>query len=290
MACRAGTAVSSVAASASRIFTCESSRSQQCALLGGPHSRQFRAVVLAQVNAKRDERKSFIVSAKADAPKEALQSLSNVVTDDAVPEGHKGLHGFLYGEGGAEVHGSAVTEFKGREGEDDGNAILSFETYISPRESFKYAGVFAIFNSQGSLQYISYSRNVVSTLKSLRTRVGEEKCSSVRVKMYTEAALITRAKLEEEKQRWLESVGPAPGNSTETGLWEGAGNTVALMSEQEKIEYEEKKLKMRKAMGENLFDDVVGEDDDARTRRLKLLQVFKFPQHPFPQCGAILLC
>lgn len=22
-----------------------------------------------------------------------------------VPEGHKGLHGFLYGEGGAEVHG-----------------------------------------------------------------------------------------------------------------------------------------------------------------------------------------
>ena len=27
-----------------------------------------------------------------------------VVTDQAVPEGHKGLHGFLYGEGGAEVH------------------------------------------------------------------------------------------------------------------------------------------------------------------------------------------
>ena len=27
-----------------------------------------------------------------------------VVTDQAVPEGHKGLHGFLYGENGAEVH------------------------------------------------------------------------------------------------------------------------------------------------------------------------------------------
>ena len=27
-----------------------------------------------------------------------------VVTDQAVPEGHKGLHGFLYGEGGAELH------------------------------------------------------------------------------------------------------------------------------------------------------------------------------------------
>ena len=27
-----------------------------------------------------------------------------VVTDQAVPEGHKGLHGYLYGENGAEVH------------------------------------------------------------------------------------------------------------------------------------------------------------------------------------------
>ena len=27
-----------------------------------------------------------------------------VVTDQAVPEGHKGLHGYLYGEQGAEVH------------------------------------------------------------------------------------------------------------------------------------------------------------------------------------------
>ena len=30
--------------------------------------------------------------------------LAAVVTDQAVPEGHKGLHGFLYGEAGAEVH------------------------------------------------------------------------------------------------------------------------------------------------------------------------------------------
>ena len=40
----------------------------------------------------------------------------------------------------------------------------------------------------------------------------------------------------------------------------------------EKLEYEEKKLKMRKPMGENLYDEVEGEEEDARTRRLKLLQ------------------
>lgn len=35
-----------------------------------------------------------------------LESIGGVVTDAAVPEGHKGLHGFLYGEGGAEEHDS----------------------------------------------------------------------------------------------------------------------------------------------------------------------------------------
>ena len=289
MACRAGTAVPSLIAS--RVSSSESSIKSQCStLLGGPHSRQLRAVRLAQVLEKRGERRSLCVCAKGDASKDlTLQSLSSVVTDDAVPEGHKGLHGFLYGEGGAEVHGSAGTEFRGREGEDDGNALIALDDYVSDREGFKFAGVFAVYDASESVQYVSYSRNVVSTLKSLRSRLGLGKCSTVRVKMYTEAALITRAKLDEEKQRWLDSMGPAPGNSSDRGLWEGTGSNAAPLTEQERIEYEEKKLKMRKAMGENLFDDVAGEDDDARTRRLKLLQV-SAPCHILSQCGAILLC
>ncbi len=38
-----------------------------------------------------------------------------VVTDNSVPEGHKGLHGFLYGEGGAEVHDGADKLYMSRE-------------------------------------------------------------------------------------------------------------------------------------------------------------------------------
>jgi hypothetical protein len=34
-------------------------------------------------------------------------STPTIVTDQVVPEGHKGLHGFLYGEGGAERHESS---------------------------------------------------------------------------------------------------------------------------------------------------------------------------------------
>ena len=33
--------------------------------------------------------------------REKLQSLGGMVTDDSVPEGHKGLHGFLYGDDGS---------------------------------------------------------------------------------------------------------------------------------------------------------------------------------------------
>jgi hypothetical protein len=36
---------------------------------------------------------------------------SAVVTDNAVPEGHKGLHGFLYGERGADVHDDAEQRY-----------------------------------------------------------------------------------------------------------------------------------------------------------------------------------
>jgi hypothetical protein len=113
---------------------------------------------------------------------------------------------------------------------------------------------------------------VIVALRSHLHKLGKEKCSSVRVRVYKDAAMITRSKLEEERGKWLSALDKLPpGNSSEKDLWEGTGNGV-VMSEIEKIEYEEKKLKMRKAMGENLYDDVEGEEDDSRTRRLKLLQ------------------
>jgi len=41
-----------------------------------------------------------------------LSSMGGVMTDAAVPEGHAGLHGFLYGDGGAEAHDSAGYSFR----------------------------------------------------------------------------------------------------------------------------------------------------------------------------------
>ena len=43
------------------------------------------------------------------------------------------------------------------------------------------------------------------------------------------------------------------------------------MTEEQKAEYEEKKLKMRKAMGENLHDDVEEGDLTSEERRQRLM-------------------
>ena len=52
----------------------------------------------------------------------------------------------------------------------------------------------------------------------------------------------------------------------EKALWEAVLRP-ELMSAVELEEYEAKKLKMRKAMGENLADDVEGETLDSKQRR-----------------------
>lgn len=66
--------------------------------------------------------------------------------DDVVFEGYKGFYGFLYGEGGVEVYGFVGNKFNGVEGEDDGNVIILYEDYVFFCKSFKFVGVFVIYD------------------------------------------------------------------------------------------------------------------------------------------------
>lgn len=176
-------------------------------------------------------------------------TLGAVVTDAAVPEGHKGLHGFLYGDAGADVHDDGAA-FKVRGEEDDGSALVGLQQWLAGREAERPPGVYAVYDQRGELQYIGYSRNLVLTLKQHRARVGPERTADVRVKVYANSALVSRARLEEERQAWLAQQPVPPGNGPERDLWEGTGPATAVMTEAERGAYEEKKLKMRKAMGE----------------------------------------
>ncbi|CAI5493709.1 unnamed protein product [Closterium sp. Naga37s-1] len=213
----------------------------------------------------------------------AVRVLGSVMTDETVPEGHQGLHGFLYGSQGADVHDAPSQSYALQQGEDDGSLQLPLSDYVARRETLKLAGIYAVYDAAGALQYVGFSRSVVLALKGHAAFVGAERASSVRVRVYSDAAMITRARLEEERQKWIPELmatsGAAdsqklpPGNSADLAEWEGpSGPGTAAMSAAEVAEYEEKKLKLRKAMGENLADAVEDETEDARTRRLNLLR------------------
>ena len=113
-------------ASAFGSLPCRATPGSTCSTSGRPHAH-LQAFHHAQRHDYTQEhllrpREAVLARAsRADAAAAAppgeeqkgrLASLGGVVTDAAVPEGHKGLHGFLYGEGGAEEHDSRGYVFR----------------------------------------------------------------------------------------------------------------------------------------------------------------------------------
>ena len=81
----------------------------------------------------------------------------------------------------------------------------------------------------------------------------------------------------------------APAAGVESELW-CTSVVTATMSEAERAAYEDKKLKMRKAMGENLGDAVPGETRDAAQRRchavFACVVCYCVPRMHLPRSGA----
>ncbi|CAI5463771.1 unnamed protein product [Closterium sp. Yama58-4] len=144
-----------------------------------------------------------------------------VVTDATVPEGHRGLHDFLYGEG--DVHEAATSAYTVRPGEDDGALLSAVQDYVAARELQKLAGIYAVYDGAGALQYVGYSRNIVVSLKGHRAAMGEELCSSVRVQVYRAVSMLSRAVLDGERRRWLQELGGGWRAGRRTGRATDAG-------------------------------------------------------------------
>eukprot|EP00884_Botryococcus_braunii_P017053 jgi/Botrbrau1/4030/Bobra.0016s0037.1 len=195
-----------------------------------------------------------------------------VISDSAVPEGHRELHGFLYGEGGAEVHNVFSSDrFDPIQGEDDGTALMPLAAYLRDRENKRLIGVYALYDSHREVQYVGYARNFIQLIKAHLKRVGEERCSYVRAMVFANKAMATRTALAQQAENWLHESGTIPpGNGMDRHLWEG--NRKSGMTADEAALHHDAALKMQKAMGENLQDAQPGEDLDAQQRRLYLIR------------------
>lgn len=216
-----------------------------------------------------------------------LTPSSSIVTDETVPEGHKGLHSLLYGEGGAEeAHGTAAEQssslapYTFHEGEDDGTATVSTESYLESRDGERPVGVFAVYDSRRNLQYVGYSRNMVLSIRTIVTRVNDQdRCAFVRVMVFANKSMQSRAALQREADNWLAEAGTLPpGNGAEQELWNGSSDTTSAsttsfdmssMSVDELAAYEEKKDKMKRAMGE-IKKEESGIEDSMDERQAKM--------------------
>jgi hypothetical protein len=184
-----------------------------------------------------------------------------------VPAAHQGLHSFLYS---SETEHAAAEVTIPAELTNNGTEILPLETWRSLSSNAKIAGVYAVLDAAQQVQYIGYSRNILLSLNGHATQNGLEKCAFVRVQV---VKFPKRETMESLRDEWIAAWGSIPpGNAEESEMWAatvGEATRVA-MSDAERHAYEEKKLKLRKAMADGTLSQEVASDANAEERRQQL--------------------
>jgi hypothetical protein len=177
-----------------------------------------------------------------------------------VPQEHQGLHDFLYSaedEHGVTVAApiAIVTD-----------APVAVTIWCDAVQNAKVAGVYTVLDQQQQPQYIGYSRNVALSLRSHLTTHGAETCALVRVEPFK---FPKREEMEQLRDRWLAALPTTPPGNAMNGEWAGTVRDAAVqvMSETEKALYEEKKLKLRRAMADgSLPKDILPARSDQATQ------------------------
>jgi hypothetical protein len=162
-----------------------------------------------------------------------------------VPANHQGLHDFLYSA--ADEH--AVQDIQPQL-HLDSNSILTVTQWQSIAENARVAGVYAVLDTANRTQYVGYSRNVLTSLKGHLAEHGSDVCAGVRVQVFK---FPKREEMESLRDSWIAELDEVPpGNTGEGGVWATTVGEIAqaAMSDVEKAAYEEKKLKLRRAMAD----------------------------------------
>lgn len=166
-----------------------------------------------------------------------------------VPEAHRGLHDFLYHSDNEHTANVAATpSLEGR------TEVLPLETWRSHSANKKVAGVYAVLNTMGCTQYVGYSRNVLLALNAHVDLNGTETCAFVQVQTFKYPK---RDEMEKLRDEWLKALDSLPPGNGDEQWVSTVGAVRAAMSTEERNAYEEKKLKLRRAMADTtLFSEL----------------------------------
>lgn len=186
-----------------------------------------------------------------------------------VPINHRGLHEFLYSSDDehAAIEVSITPELA-----NNGTEIIDLEAWSAAAQNAKIAGVYAVLDAERRTQYIGYSRNVLLSLNGHLRQNGEQKCAFVRVQAFK---FPKRQEMEDLRDAWIAELESTPlGNSSESGMWASTiGEAVkTVMSEVERQAYEEKKLKLRKAMADTTLSKESETTDASEVERQRQLE------------------
>ncbi|MBE9045424.1 GIY-YIG nuclease family protein [Pleurocapsales cyanobacterium LEGE 10410] len=185
-----------------------------------------------------------------------------------VPSAHQGLHSFLYSSDDEHSTDSSFeTNF-------DGTNLFKVSEWLKQTE-VKIAGVYAVVDSDRRYQYIGYSRDVLRSLKGHIAQNGSQACTFLRVKSFK---FPKRQAMEALRDEWIAELDYIPlGNTDRQETWARTIGEAAkaTMTVQEQNAYEEKKLKLRKAMADaTLIDELAAKDTpgEAETQRRQKLE------------------
>lgn len=179
-----------------------------------------------------------------------------------VPQAHQGLHDFLYSS--ADEHSAETTAVPALE--LTANSPIAVEAWCDEVQNAKIAGVYAVLDGDRQTQYIGYSRNVALSLRSHLTQMGTEICTWVTVQAFK---FPKRDEMEKLRDEWIAALpSPPPGNLE--GTWAETVKDAAtqVMSAAEREAYEEKKIKLRRAMADGtLHKEEIKAQSEAEQRQ-----------------------
>lgn len=186
-----------------------------------------------------------------------------------VPVAHQGLHSFLYDSDNQHTADTSSAVIN-----SDGTQIIEISEWEQQTKNTKVAGVYGVIDCDRIYQYIGYSRDILRSLKGHMAQNGTEVCSFIRVKTFK---FPKRQAMEALRDEWIAELDYTPlGNTGKESTWAGTIGEAAkaTMTEEERNTYEEKKLKLRKAMADaTLVDELTAQNSNSEAevqRRQKL--------------------
>mmetsp|Transcript_2640 Transcript_2640/g.6816 ORF Transcript_2640/g.6816 Transcript_2640/m.6816 type:complete len:504 (+) Transcript_2640:72-1583(+) len=205
-----------------------------------------------------------------------------VVTDEQVPEAHRGLHNSLYGEeskdAAAAVHGTATDTnlpLHRLPQKMDGFELLDLHSWLQDVKKhfdgesllLPAVGLYAIYDSSDSSASplsVGYSRRVHSDL----ARFDGLDALFVRIRLLgTERRMWTRARLEAAKLAWQAELGA--GAVSEEGQSQRGKAFQDSLGKAELEAFQERKWKLQIAMGQRMEEDTT---ESSHERQEKLRQ------------------